>query len=132
MPPAVAKLYEAVRELEEMYPHRKFTPDGHLLGSIGEILAEEALKLKLLAMSAPVHDAVCSERGDVQIKITAGRSIGLRHPCEHLIVFRIISPKEAEIAYDGPGEPAWESAGPKQSNGQRGIGLKRLAGLAGI
>jgi len=96
LPPPVAKLYAAVAELEQIYKGRKFTLDGHLLGSVSEVLAETALKMRLLKMSAPVHDAVCNDRGDVQIKITAKRSIGLRHPCNHLIIFQVVSPAEAE------------------------------------
>src|SRR5947209_8079688 len=83
LPAAIAKLYEAVAELEAAYGEhkRKFTLDGHLLGSIGEVLVATAMKMRLLKMSAPVHDAVCNDRGDVQIKITAGNSIAMRHAC---------------------------------------------------
>jgi hypothetical protein len=35
LPKPVAAIYKAVEELEEAYPGRKFTPDGHLVGSIG-------------------------------------------------------------------------------------------------
>ncbi len=66
---------------------------------------------------------------DVQIKITAKRSIGLRHPCNHLIIFRVLSPAEAEIFYDGPGTIVWENAGPMQSNGQRSISLTKIESL---
>ena len=47
LPAQVAKIYEAVEELERSYPGRKFTPDGHLVGSIGEVIAAEALGLTL-------------------------------------------------------------------------------------
>jgi hypothetical protein len=132
LPPPVAKLYAAVAELEHTYPGRKFTLDGHLLGSVGEVLAESALKMRLLKMSAPVHDAVCGDRGDVQIKITAKRSIALRHPCNHLVVFQVVSPTEAEIFYDGPGAIVWDKAGRMQSNGQRSISLKKIDDLQGV
>lgn len=42
LPPPVAAIYLAVAELEGLYPGRKFTPDGHLVGSIGEVVAAEA------------------------------------------------------------------------------------------
>jgi hypothetical protein len=42
---------------EEAYPGRKFTPDGHLVGSIGEVVAPEALGLTLYVGSRPGHDA---------------------------------------------------------------------------
>ncbi len=74
LPEPVAKIYEAVAELESGYPGRKFTPDGHMVGSIGEVVAAEALGLTLYAMSKPGHDAF-DANSDVQIKMTAGNSI---------------------------------------------------------
>ena len=47
LPQPVAAIYRAVAELEALYPERKFTPDGHLMGSIGEVVAAEALGLTL-------------------------------------------------------------------------------------
>ena len=32
----MTRLYDVVRELEAMFPGRYFTPDGHMVGSIGE------------------------------------------------------------------------------------------------
>jgi len=37
----VAKIYEAVEELRQEFPGRPFTPDGHLVGSIGEVIASK-------------------------------------------------------------------------------------------
>lgn len=42
LPQPVADIYRAIAKLEAMYPGRKFTPDGHLVGSIGEVIAAEA------------------------------------------------------------------------------------------
>ena len=126
LPAAVCKLYEAVEELKQAYPGRHFTLDGHLVGSIGEVVAREAFGFELLPASAPGHDARCTKRGNVQIKITGGKSIALRATCEHLIVLRIVSPQEAEIVYDGKGEPVWQIAGSMQKNGQRSVSLSKL------
>ena len=35
----LASLYRIVERLEVLFPGRKFTPDGHLVGSIGEVIA---------------------------------------------------------------------------------------------
>jgi len=43
LPEPVADIYWAVVRLEVLYPGRKFTPDGHLVGSIGEVIAAESL-----------------------------------------------------------------------------------------
>jgi hypothetical protein len=118
LPSPVADIYRAVAKLEEQYPPRKFTPDGHLVGSIGEVVAAEALGLTLYTMSQSGHDAYDAE-GDVQIKMTAGKSVAMRATCIRLVVLRVVCPEEAEIVYDGPGAPAWASAS-KARNGQRG------------
>ena len=39
LPEPVARIYKATAALEALYPGRKFTPDGHLVGSIGEVIA---------------------------------------------------------------------------------------------
>jgi hypothetical protein len=129
LPCAVKKIYEAVEELSAMYPGRPFTPDGHLVGSIGEVIAAEAFGLKLYPPSQAGHDAY-DDNGDVQIKLTGGNSISMYATCDRLLVLKIVSVEEAEIAYDGPGNIAWEHAGAMAKNGQRRISLSRLKGLS--
>lgn len=129
LPAPVAAIYRAVAELETLYPGRKFTPDGHLVGSIGEVVAAEALGLTLHPASYPGHDAF-DANGDVHIKMTGGRSVALYATCDRLVVLKVISPDEAEIVYDGPGEPAWSGAGKLGKNGQRVVSLHRLRAIA--
>lgn len=131
LPPVVARIYEAVADLEARYPGRKFTPDGHLVGSIGEVIAAEALGLTLYPASYPGHDAFNAD-GDVQIKMTGqtGKSVALYSTCDRLVVLKVISPHEAEVVYDGPGEPAWAAAGKIGKNGQRVVRLSRLRAIA--
>lgn len=74
LPAPVAAVCEAITELEAAYG-RKFTIDGHLLGSIGEAVAREALGFELYGMSQKGHEGLCKTRGEVQIKITAKKSI---------------------------------------------------------
>ncbi len=129
LPLPVAAIYRAVAELEARYPTRKFTPDGHLVGSIGEVVAAEALGLTLYPMSHAGHDGY-DANGDVQIKMTAGKSVAMYTECTRLVVLRVVSPEEAEIIYDGPGAPAWASAGKVAKNGQRVVSLVKLRALA--
>jgi hypothetical protein len=128
LPEPVARIYRATAELEASYPMRKFTPDGHLVGSIGEVVAAEALGLTLHPMSRPGHDAY-DANGDVQIKMTAGKSVAMYATCTRLVVLRVVSPEEAEIVYDGPGEPAWAIANKPGKNGQRVVSLSKLRAL---
>jgi hypothetical protein len=53
----VADIYRDIAKLEAMYPGRKFPPDGHLEGSIGEVITEEELGLTLYGMCQQGHDA---------------------------------------------------------------------------
>jgi hypothetical protein len=129
LPVPVAAIYKAIAELEVTYPGRKFTPDGHLVGSIGEVVAAEALGLTLYPGSHPGHDAY-DAAGEVQIKMTAKETVALYDTCTRLVVLKVVSPEEAEIVYDGPGEPAWAAAGKRQKNGQRSIRLSRLRAIA--
>lgn len=130
LPPPVAAIYKAVAELEARYPTRKFTPDGHLVGSIGEVVAAEALGLNLYSMSHAGHDACDGDGKGVQIKMTAGNSVAMYSECVRLVVLRIVPPEEAEIVYDGPGAPVWAIAGNLQKNGQRSVRLSKLRALA--
>lgn len=120
LPPQVAAIYRATAELEERYPGRHFTPDGHLVGSIGEVVAAEALGLTLYSPSHRCHDAF-DVNGDVQIKMTAGKSVGMYSCCNRLVVLKVVSTDEAEIVYDGqatlPGrtQARWQRTGNARS-----------------
>jgi hypothetical protein len=83
LPLPVTDLYRAVAKLEALYPSRKFTLDGHLVGSIGEVVAPEALGLTLHPISYRGHDAY-DANGDVQIKMTAGKNVAMHAPCLRL------------------------------------------------
>jgi hypothetical protein len=130
LPAPVARIYEATDELEKLYPGRKFTPDGHLVGSIGEVIAAEALGLTLHPMSYAGHDARDGEGRDVQIKLTAGSQIAMYDICDRLVVLRVVSPHEAEIIFDGDGRAVWEAARGPGKNGQKTIRLSRLKHIA--
>lgn len=41
----VRSLYAIIKELENMFPGRPFTPDGHMVGSLGECLVADAFGL---------------------------------------------------------------------------------------
>ncbi len=53
----IKNLYLTVDELETMFPVRHFTPDGHMVGSIGECLVADAYDLELMAASNKGFDA---------------------------------------------------------------------------
>ena len=55
---------------------RPFTPDGHMIGSIGEVYAQEYYGIQLYDPSYKGHDGVWQER-EVQIKTTQRISVEL-------------------------------------------------------
>ena len=66
----IKALYELANELEELFPGRHYTPDGHMIGSVGEALAASYYGLKLFPAAEKTHDAVSVDGRLVQIKAT--------------------------------------------------------------
>lgn len=97
-------LFLIVNELENMFPDRRFTLDGHLLGSIGEVLAEYYYGITLLPNSTKTHDGEVNGR-HVQIKITQGKSVDINDIPEYLLVL-FLQKAEGKVyeVYNGPGD----------------------------
>lgn len=119
-------IYRAVEELERLFPGRAFTPDGHMVGSIGEAWASWMYGLRLLPSSTETHDAEGPNGTLIQIKATQGDRIALSSEPKHLIVLKIQTNGLASEIYNGPGATAWGAAGRIQKNGQRPISVNRL------
>ena len=127
----IKELYKITSELEQTYPGRKFTVDGHLVGSIGEVIVAEHYGLSLLPNSTRTHDAISAEGKMVQIKATQVKGISISSEPDYVIVIRILSDGSWEEIYNGPGKPVWDNAGKIQKNGQRPISLSKLQKLMG-
>ena len=125
----VRALYEITARLEAQFPGTKFTPDGHLVGSIGEVLAADAYGLTLLPNSAERHDATAPDGRQVQIKITQGRVVSLSLEPDYLLVLHLEKDGTWQEVYNGPGAVPWAHCARNKlpKNGQRRIGLHTLA-----
>ncbi len=123
------QLYELVDELERLHKGRSFTPDGHMVGSIGEAWAMWMYDLVLLPASAPIHDATTQDGRYVQIKATQRTSVGIYGEPKHLIVLKLHRTGIAEEVFNGPGEVAWNAAGKPGKHSQRPITVTRLRRL---
>ena len=130
LPALIGDLYRIVAELETMFPGRHFTPDGHLVGSLGECLAAYHYELELMPASSPGVDAVKNGR-NIEIKATQGQRIAIRSGPEHLLVLRLDREGGFSEVYNGPGDLVWKEFQGKAtpSNGQYQISLSRLAAL---
>lgn len=109
----IKALWKIVKRLEDTYSDlgnkKKFTVDGHLLGSIGEVYAKEKFGLILLRNSEKTHDAYDPKTEEkYQIKITQRNKVGIRDNPENLIVIKIESDGSPKIVYKGKGEPVWD------------------------
>ena len=127
----IRELYRLVGRLEDMFPGRHFTPDGHMVGSIGECLVADAYGLSLETASTKGFDAKTPQGLEVEIKATQGSSVAFRHEPEHAVVIKITKQGTFEEVYNGPGPLVWKQfAGkPLPSNGQYSISLARLRAL---
>lgn len=129
VPDIVQRLYGLVAELENHFPGRRFTPDGHLVGSLGEVLAAYYYDLELLAASTERHDALSRDGRLVQVKATQGRSVALRSEPDHLLVLALLRDGTVDEVYNGPGALAWARIGAPQKNGQYPLSLSTLRRL---
>jgi len=135
VPRLITQLYDVTDELQERFG-RKFTPDGHLMGSLGEAMAVYIYDLVLADPSLETHDARTKDgRTQVQIKFTAGKSgYGIYSKPQHLIALQLVGRREVVEVFNGPGEIAWKCASAKPSkNGQHSMAMGRLRALnAGV
>jgi hypothetical protein len=129
IPSLIQELYSIVNKLELAYKGRKFTLDGHLVGSIGEVLVSYYYDIELLPASTEKHDARTKDGKLVQIKATQGSSVGLRSEPDYLIVIKILPDGSIGEVYNGPGINAWTRSGKMQKNGQRAISVGILKKL---
>ena len=122
----IKELYEISAELERLFPGRHYTPDGHMIGSIGEALAASYYGLELFPASEETHDAKAPDGRLVQIKATQINRISLSSEPRWLLVLRIHRDGTFSEEYNGPGALAWTHCGKMQKNGQRPISLNVL------
>lgn len=127
----ISQLYATVNELEDMFPGRHFTPDGHMVGSLGECLVADAYGLELLTASNKGFDAITQSGLQVEIKATQAHSVAFRHNPAHTIVIRILRDGTFEEIFNGPGSIVWELFSTKKppSNGQFQVSLTKLRKL---
>ena len=127
----VKQLYSTVRELESMFPGRHFTPDGHMVGSLGECLVAHAYGLELQTASNKGFDAIAPDGSEVEIKTTQSKSVAFRSEPEHAIIIKILPDGTFEEAYNGPGGLIWQQFAGRRlpSNGQFQISLTKLKAL---
>ena len=130
LPEIPNRLYSVVADLQDLAPGRPFTPDGHLVDSIGEVAAAYAYDLVLNTASSKAHDATTIDGRSVQVKLTQGSKIVLSYDCDLLIAMRLDPIRGFEEIYNGPGAVVWSEIEHKAEIGrQRQISVSQLRAL---
>lgn len=124
----ISELQTIVNELEKRYPGRKFSLDGHLLGSIGEVLATYYYGIVLYPNSTKTHDGEVDKK-KVQIKITQGDSVDINDIPDYLIVL-FLKKSEGKVyeVYNGPGSLVLNDA-QRTKNGWYNRSLSKLSNI---
>lgn len=127
----VQNLYKIVDELEAMFPDRQFTPDGLMVGNLGECLVADLYGLDLMPPSNKGYDARTKEGKRVEIKATQSDTVAFRSCPDHTIIIRILRDGTCEECYNGPGQLIWQNFEnrKKPSNGQHQISVSKIRKL---
>lgn len=130
---AIKSIYGAVGELRKSFPGRKFTPDGKLVGDIGEAIGEILFSLELDQKSRPHWDGRWKDKfGDwrnVQIRATQCDTTYLKKPAGKgtLLIFKIDKEKNGEysLVYNGDIHLVWNRVSHQKSK-EKTISLRDL------
>lgn len=124
----VQKMIAIVSELERDFPGRHFTLDGHLVGSIGEVMAAYYYGIELYKASTEIHDGEVAGR-KVQIKMAQQDNIEIAYEPDYLIVLYLNKNGNIYEVYNGKGKEAWESASKPNKNNKRHMRVNKLMEL---
>lgn len=127
----VAELFEVCAELSRR-TGRPVSPDGHLVGSLGEVFAAERLGLRLMPPSNQGYDAVGPDGEFVEIKTTTRAAVNISNEgtlADRFVIVKLSPTGGPVVAFDGPTELVLAAAGPPQKNGQRRVGVSRLLAM---
>ena len=139
---SVGKLVEAIADLQNEYRESglSFTPDGKLVGDIGEAIASEVFGVELKPDGSPGVDGYKWHNGrkvSVQVKATGGakygpafRKLSEEKRAEYLLFFYLdYANCEAEIVYNGPEQPVLKLIGGNWASGQRMVSRNKITEL---
>ena len=105
----LSQLYQIVDRFEEMFPGRKFSPDGHLLETLGKVIAEYMFDVELVPTGRgnAEFEARAKDGGSVKIILTQGNKVTMKGAYDYLLVLRLKSDKSVEVVFNGPLFKAW-------------------------
>ena len=127
----VQTMISIVAELEKEFPGRHFTLDGHLVGSIGEVMAAYFYGIELYRAGVEKHDGV-KDGKEIQIKITQRDDVVISNKPgkpQYLIVLYLTKEGNVYEVYNGPGAKPWKESSEPDSHNNRHIRVNKLMEL---
>lgn len=122
---AIRAIYKSVESLNERYPERKFTPDGILVGTLGEVLAEEKYDLDLLPPKTKDFDATdcrcrkvqihCNQRNTTPINKSATKGM--------FLALKLLPGDTIEQVFNGPASIAHQLTVGRKADASGFVGL---------
>ena len=133
---AIKNMYVAVNELRAAFPGRRFTPDGKMVGDIGEAIGKILYDLELYERSKKDWDGWWFDsegnRREVQVRATQCETTYIKKPPGRgtLLIFKIDSTADGayRVVYNGDAESAWNHVHHQKST-EKTISLKDLSKL---
>jgi hypothetical protein len=101
---ALALIFQAVEDLKREFPDREFTPDGRMVGDLGEVIAWLEYDLRLDDTRRPGHDATTSDGRRVQIKATFQDQLVFKTVPGHYLGFKLYPNGRHEEIFNGPAQ----------------------------
>lgn len=137
VPQLIGDLLRTTDRLNRLFEGRPFTPDGHLVGSIGEVVAEYVYGLRLAPCSTPQFDAWTQDGRTVQVKLTGERgtsfgfrwSSGMKESLAELLICLKLSKHGFEEIYNGQFPIELLADKLDQKNGQVPLSVVRLKAI---
>jgi len=127
---AIKHLYLSVAKLHDAFPERPFTPDGRMIGDIGEAIAKIKFNV-IIDKKIGKHWDGCwkdsnGKEHKVQVKATQKDGTYLKEPPQEgtFLVFKILPDGAHEVIYNGSIMTVWK--GIKQNGKEKMISLERL------
>lgn len=121
----IKTIYKAVDSLNERYPGRNFTPDGILVGTLGEVLAEEKYDLELLPPKTKAFDATDCRGRKVQIRCNQRNTAPIKKGStkEMFLALKLHPDGTIEEIFNGPASVAHQLAVGRKADSAGFVGL---------
>ena len=118
-------IYKAVKGLEKCHPGRKFTPDGVLVGTLGEVLAEEKYDLDLLPPKTEAFDATDRRGRKVQIHCNQRNTTPLKKGATKgmLLALKLLPNGSIKEIFNGPASAAHQLTVGRKADSAGFVGL---------